>query len=231
MKIGVILPSAGSGKRLGLGRPKALAEVGGLALVRQTAARFVGVGGVIEAVVVSPAGYIPEMQAALTGLEWPGCAVRVVAGAATRQESVRCGLHALGQPVDIVCVHDAARPLVSRATIDAVLSAAERTGAATAASRPADSVRQELDDGSTTSLDRSRLWLVETPQAFRYDVLRRAHDRALATGVTATDDASLVERCADARVAIVESDTPNFKITKAEDLKLVRLILQRRVGA
>ena len=223
----LIVPAAGSGTRLGMGRPKALIDVGGLALVRRTLMRFVRVSEIVEALVVAPGGFIPDIQQALVGLDWPGCEVRVIAGGDSRQESVRLGIEALLSPVETVCIHDAARPLVSQATIQAVLAAARAMGAAIAASRPADSVREDTADGKTRPLDRSRLWLVETPQAFATDLLRRAHDRARATGVVATDDASLVESCCGQAVRIVESEGLNVKVTRADDLKLVRRILER----
>jgi len=225
MTTALIVPAAGSGRRMAMGRPKALLDVGGVPLLRRTLSRFLPVRDITEAVVVSPAGAVPEIQAALVGLEWPGCQVGVVTGGATRQESVRIGLEALAGHHDLVCVHDAARPLVSRATIRAVLAAAGSTGAASAARRATDSVREELEDGVTRTLDRSRIWLVETPQAFSYEMLARAHEQAVATGRKATDDAALVESCMGTSVCLVESEGPNFKVTRPEDLRLVRQVL------
>jgi 2-C-methyl-D-erythritol 4-phosphate cytidylyltransferase len=193
--------------------------------VRQTLTRFLRIDGISQAIVVAPSGYIAEVRQALTGLVWPGCELRIVAGAATRQASVRCGVEALEGEPRLVCVHDAARPLVSRATIEAVLDAAGTGGAATAAARPADSVREDLDDGRSRAVDRARFWLVETPQAFDYRLLARAHEHARATRVEASDDAALVEQCTGHAVAIVQSDGGNVKVTTAEDLKLVRLLL------
>ena len=119
------------------------------------------------------------------------------------------------------------RPLVGAATIDSVLGAAARTGAATAARRPSDSVREELDDGSTRATDRRRIWLVETPQVFSRSILTAAHEKARALGWTATDDAALVEMAGQA-VEVVETKGPNLKITTASDLELARLLLSAR---
>lgn len=225
MSSALIVPAAGGGKRLGLGRPKALVDVGGTALVRRTIERFARIDGIDEAVVVAPAGVIPELQEALTGLDWPGCEIRVVAGGRTRQDSVRAGLSAIDGRPELVCVHDAARPMIARATIEAVLQAAHEHGAATAAARPVDSVREDVEGGGTRPLDRARLWLVQTPQAFAFELLCKAHEHARATRLAATDDASLVEQCTDRPVAIVESEGANFKVTTAEDLKMLRLAL------
>jgi len=208
-----------------MGRPKAIIDVGGVPMIRRTVSRFERIEEITCAVVVAPPGFLPEIREALLGLRWPGCNVSVVAGGSTRQESVRCGLAALGSEFDLVCVHDAARPLVAQATIRAVLAAARESGAATAASRPNDSVREDLPSGGTRPLDRSRLWLVETPQAFSATLLRNAHEHARALGQAATDDATLVEASGGVTVAIVETEAWNPKITRPADLRIVRQML------
>jgi 2-C-methyl-D-erythritol 4-phosphate cytidylyltransferase len=230
MKTALIMPAAGSGVRLGAGRHKALVEIGGRALVRLALEPFAAVGHIVEAIVVAPHGAISQIQRAITGMHWPGCELRVVAGGATRQESVRCGIDTIESEVSLVCVHDAARPLVTATTILRVLAAAAETGAATAAARPSDSLRLEQSGGGTLPIDRAKSWLVETPQAFRYEILRRAHERATAMRMEATDDASLVESCADTMVTVVESDAPNLKITRMEDLELATLLLAQRAN-
>lgn len=208
-----------------MGRPKAIIDVGGVPMVRRTLSRFERIEEIVRAIVVAPPGFLREVSEALLGLRWPGCEVNVVAGGSTRQESVRCGLASLGPDVDLVCIHDAARPLVTHTTIRAVLAAARESGAAAAASRPNDSVREEISTGGTRPLDRSRLWLVETPQVFAADVLCNAHERARAMGQAASDDATLVEACGGPTVTIVESDGWNPKITRPADLRIVRQIL------
>jgi 2-C-methyl-D-erythritol 4-phosphate cytidylyltransferase len=208
-----------------MGRPKALVDVEGVALVRRTLERFDGIPGLEETLIVSPPGAVPDLHAAIEGLVWNTGEIRVVAGGETRQDSVRCAIEALSAPPEIVCVHDAARPMVSAHTINAVIQAARERGAATAASRPADSVRLEEGNGGSVALDRDRVWLIETPQAFRYELLSKAHSHAKATAMRATDDASLVEACCQVSPEIVLSDGLNLKITQAEDLQLVRLLV------
>ena len=225
MSTALVIPAAGTGRRLGLGKPKAIIDVAGIPMVRRTLSRFERVNEIVCTVVVAPPGFLPDVRNALLGLRWEGCEVSVVAGGSTRQDSVRCGLAALGPKVDLVCVHDAARPLVTHTTISAVLDAARQSGAAVAASRPNDSVREDVEGGGTRPLDRSRLWLVETPQAFKLDLLRNAHERARAVGYAATDDATLVEWFGGATVTIVESDGWNPKITRPADLRIVRQML------
>jgi len=221
----LIIPAAGVGRRLGLGKPKAVVDLAGVPMVRRTLSRFERVSEIVSAVVVAPPGFVADVRDALLGLRWEGCEVSVVAGGATRQESVRCGLAALGPKVEMVCIHDAARPLVTHTTIQAVIDAARASGAATAASRPIDSVREDTEGGGTRPLDRSRLWLVETPQAFFVDALRHAHERARAVGYVGTDDATLVEAFGGTTVKIVASEGWNPKITRPEDLRIVRQML------
>lgn len=230
MRTALIIPAAGSGVRLGVGRHKALVEIGGQALVRLALEPFRGIEHIVEAIVVAPQGAMPEIQEALVGVDWPGCALRTVAGGETRQDSVRNGIETIEGEVALVCVHDAARPLVTESTVLRVLAAASEYGAATAGSRPADSLRIDTEDGATETLDRDKAWLIETPQAFRYDVIRKAHDHALATRFVATDDATLAEQCAGVTVSVVESDALNMKVTKPEDLEVVRAILEAVQG-
>ncbi|MFP6600836.1 MAG: 2-C-methyl-D-erythritol 4-phosphate cytidylyltransferase [Deltaproteobacteria bacterium] len=229
MPVALVLPAAGSGRRLGAELPKALVEVAGVPIVRHTLARFAKLTEIVEVVAVAPPGMVPEFQEALVGVQLEAEEVRVVAGADTRQASVRAGLESLVTEPELVCVHDAARPLVSVETICAVIEAAGGSGAASAAARPADSVREEAEDGSTRSLDRSRLWLVQTPQCFATDLLVQAHRHAKATGTDATDDAQLVEDCGTP-VSLVESTDGNLKITRPLDLKVLELLLEDGSG-
>ncbi len=215
MTTALIVPSAGSGRRLGSELPKGLIDLGGIPMVRRTLAKFAEIPDLVETVVVVPDTAIAEFDVALADLEFHVGDVRIVPGGASRQASVRLGLEALRHDPQLVCVHDAARPLVSRQTLRDVIATARRKGAATAASRPADSVREEIDDGTTRALDRRRLWMVETPQAFAYEILIKAHRTAKAMRFEAADDAALVEKSGH-EVAIVEATGLNRKITVAE---------------
>lgn len=226
MNVALVIPAAGSGQRLGRGIPKALVDVGGSPLLRRTLERLASAAGFLETVVLAPADAIASFESAVEGAGESLGRIRVHAGGATRQESVHAGLRALGPDATVVCVHDAARPFVSADTVRRVLAAAAEGGAATAASRPADSVREEREGGSV-ALDRSRLWMVETPQAFRRDVLERAHDAAAASGSSYTDDASLVEAIGQP-VHVVESTGRNLKVTVEADLLLVSQLLRER---
>jgi 2-C-methyl-D-erythritol 4-phosphate cytidylyltransferase len=114
--------------------------------------------------------------------------------------------------------------LATPAIVSAVVTAATSSGAATAAARPVDSVRQDDGQGDTRAIDRSSLWLVQTPQAFSLPLLLDAHCRAKREGITATDDAALVERLCRIRVAVVPNDAPNLKVTTPADLACARAL-------
>jgi len=145
----------------------------------------------------------------------------VVAGGATRQESVWQALQAVPGDVDVVLVHDAVRPFIDRRLIDAVVAAAVAHGAAICALPIVETVKRVRDAVVETTLDRSGLWAVQTPQAFRAALLREAHDKARREGVVATDDAMLVEWLGQP-VRVVPGLAGNVKITTPEDLRRAR---------
>jgi 2-C-methyl-D-erythritol 4-phosphate cytidylyltransferase len=171
--------------------------------------------GIDKIVVAIPAGEAaPE-----------GCVA--VEGGATRSDSVRRAL-AAAPPDDAVIVHDAARPLVRPQHFADALAALGDADAAIVAARVPDTVKEAGDDRLVTAtLDRSRLWAIQTPQAFRRAVLERALDCDAATLARATDDAWLVEQ-AGGTVRIVESTPENFKVTTPHDLKVAGLLLGER---
>ena len=226
MSVALLIPAAGSGRRLGLSVPKAVADVGGRSLLARTIEGFRGTRGLTEVVVAVPRESADLFDRAVADVELEGCTLRTVVGGATRQDSVRLALGAVGPSIQLVAVHDAARPLAGRPMLESVLAATERDGAATVVSRPADSVREieQLGGHSSKAVDRERLRLVGTPQAFRRELLSRAHERGLREKVEVTDDASLVERCEGASVSLVERDELNLKVTRPHDLELIRLI-------
>ena len=150
-----------------------------------------------------------------------------VRGGATRSESVRAGLAAVG-PADRVVVHDAARPLVSPELFTRCLAELDTADAAIAAARVTDTVKEAGSDRVVSAtLDRSRLWAVQTPQAFRREALERALAEPAEVIRAATDDAMLVER-RGGTVRLVESGADNFKVTTPHDLEVAELLLSRR---
>lgn len=247
VSVALIIPAAGSGRRLELAVPKALAPIDGVPMLRMSVGCFLEAPGLAEIIVTAPHGRSEAFAEALEGVSTGQAGLRVVPGGATRQESVRLALEALESDAEIVCVHDAARPVVSQRTVAEVIAAAADSGAATAAVRPVDSVRMQrgaegdtgrdaagaaapstasaagrgLPAAATVAVDRNKVWLVQTPQAFSRELLEAAHREARATGRSATDDAALVEAAGTA-VIVVETDGENPKVTRASDLELVR---------
>ena len=141
-----------------------------------------------------------------------------VDGGATRQASVFNGLRALPSDTDYVVVHDGVRPFVSQAVILACLEAASEYGASSAAVPVKDTIKRTDDEGFVLETpDRSKLWAVQTPQAFRRDLLLEAHEKAIKEGIVATDDAALVEQLG-VRVKLVRGSYHNIKITTPDDL-------------
>jgi 2-C-methyl-D-erythritol 4-phosphate cytidylyltransferase len=225
-----LLVAAGSGERLGTGRPKAFVVLAGRPML-EWSLDALRAAGIDDVVVAAP----PEAEAGAGGALIVagdevalGAGVTVVAGGATRSESVRAAL-AAAPPAGEVVVHDAARPLVTSGHFRATLAALGDADCAVAAARCTDTVKEAGPDRVVTAtLDRSRLWAIQTPQAFRRDAL----ERALAVGddvlAQATDDAWLVERTGGT-VRVVESTPANLKVTTPHDLRIAELLLADRL--
>jgi 2-C-methyl-D-erythritol 4-phosphate cytidylyltransferase len=215
-----LIVAAGRGERLGSGRPKALVTLCGRPMLEWSVSALRAVSAVQRIVVA-----LPE-----EALDTPPEGTIAVAGGAQRSHSVREALRASGDG-DPVIVHDAARPLATPALFEQALSELDRHGAdaVIAAAPVADTIKEISPDGRTVmrTLDRARLWAVQTPQVFR----RAALERALAVSdeelSRATDDAWLVEQ-AGGVVRIVGADPWNLKITTREDLRVAELLLSER---
>ena len=149
----------------------------------------------------------------------------VVAGGSTRQESVYHGIMALDDDTEAVLIHDAARPCVENEALEASVRGCVRHGAVISATPATDTMKIIRDGLVEATPDRSTLWRAQTPQTFRYRVLRAAHERAREEGYDGTDDAELVERAGYA-VRVLEGTPNNIKITTAEDLEIAERILR-----
>jgi 2-C-methyl-D-erythritol 4-phosphate cytidylyltransferase len=210
-----LIVAAGSGERLGAPRPKAFVTLAGKPMVQWSIDALRAVPSVEQIVVA-----LPEGEAAPEGTIG-------VPGGAVRSASVRAALAAAG-PGDAVIVHDAARPLVTPAAVEGTLAALDGADAAIAAAPVADTIKEADADGTVrATLDRSRLWAVQTPQTFRRDALERALDVDDDTLAAATDDAWLVER-AGGTVRVVPAPPENLKVTTAADLHRAELLLRDR---
>jgi 2-C-methyl-D-erythritol 4-phosphate cytidylyltransferase len=226
LKSSAIIVAAGSGTRLGFDVPKAFVELGGRSLLWFSLRTIGAVAAIEEAVITVPPGMEAQARAQVrqareVGLEIP---VKITAGGAERQDSVRTALGLTSAEAELVIVHDAARPFATPAMFVAALTAAERVGGAIVATPLADTLKRVGDRRMIVeTVARAGLWQAQTPQAFRRDLLIRAHEGAVLDRIVATDDADLVERLG-AAVAVVEGSATNFKITTAADLRLAELL-------
>ncbi|HKF77338.1 MAG TPA: 2-C-methyl-D-erythritol 4-phosphate cytidylyltransferase [Candidatus Dormibacteraeota bacterium] len=224
MQIGAIVAAAGLGTRLGRGSKAFVALHGRTALARAVAL-LLAVDEVDRIVVVGPPMQLEPAEREVRGL-LPRKPVVVCAGGETRQQSVRAGLAAL-EGCDYVLVHDAARPLATPSLVRRVLGAAMQTGAAIPGLPPRDAVKRVEGARVVESLDRSHLVLAQTPQAFSYQLLERAHFEAADAGLVGDDDAQLVAAAGHA-VAVVPGERVNVKLTTPEDLALLEALLRER---
>lgn len=223
----VIVPAAGRGERLGPGAPKALRTLAGQPILLHAVSNLATARDVDLIVVAVPEESVEESRALLAGIEMP---IILVSGGDTRQDSVARGLLALPPEVDVVLVHDAARPLVPAEVVDRVV-AAVRAGADAVIPTLGlvDTVKEVDPEGYVVrTVDRSGLHAVQTPQGFAREILQRAH--ATSDGGDATDDAGLVERMG-VPVRVVAGHEEALKITRPLDLVLAEAILVRRRAA
>jgi 2-C-methyl-D-erythritol 4-phosphate cytidylyltransferase len=226
MTTAAIVPAAGRGERLGAAGPKALERVGGVPMlvhaVRALAAADVGL-----VVVAAPPDQLDATRA-LLDQHHAGAQLVVVAGGATRRESVRAALSAMPSEVTVVLVHDAARPLAPVTLVDQVAAAVRDGAVAVVPGVPVpDTIKQVDGDVVTATVDRSRLRAVQTPQGFRRAVLERAHAEHDGDGPDVTDDAGMVERLG-LPVRVVPGHEEAFKVTRRLDLLLAEAVLARR---
>jgi 2-C-methyl-D-erythritol 4-phosphate cytidylyltransferase len=215
-----LIVAAGSGERLGAGRPKALVQLAGRPLVQWSIDAMREVAGLERIVLALPAGAPAP----------PG--VIAVEGGAVRSESVRLALAAAGEG-DPVVVHDAARPLVTSELVERAIAALESdpdADAAIAALPVTDTVKRVDSAGAVSeTLERSELWAVQTPQVFRRAALERALRVPAEELARATDDAWLIER-AGGRVIVVRASAENLKVTTPFDLRVAELLLAGRAA-
>lgn len=217
-----VVVAAGSGSRFGAGGPpKQFRDLLGRPLLEWSLRLFLDHPRVEHTVVVLPPASVDEPPDWLARLP-----VARVPGGAERGDSVRRGISSLDPAIDIVLVHDGARPLVTAGLVDRLLDAA--VSSAVIPGLPVTDTLKEVGEGRriTATVDRSRLWRVQTPQAFPLAILRRCHERAAAEGYSATDDAALLERYGE-EVRVIEGDADNIKVTTPPDFALAEHLAQR----
>lgn len=230
MKVSVILPAAGLGTRMqkvpektGTSR-KQFMLLEGSPILLHTIRKFDSCPAVSE-ILVALRGDDIEWVSDLVNRERFTKPVRLVEGGDSRQASVRNAFDALGPDTDLVAVHDAVRPFIEASLIEKVIQVAAETGAAILGIVPVDTVKRVHKDKVRATLTREHLVLTQTPQVFRYDLLKLAFQKAYEDGFIGTDESSLVERLEQVEVSVVQGNDRNIKITKPADIELARLFL------
>ena len=218
----VIVVAAGAGVRAGPGDPKQFRSIDGIPLLIRALRPFTSHPDVAHVVVAVPAGvaeHPPEWLGKVRGER-----LSLVAGGATRADSVRAALAALPAGAAVVLVHDAARPFVDRQTVDAVIARA-RAGIGAAAAVPVSDTIKEVVEGNRVArtVARTRLWRAQTPQGFPRAMIEQAYRRVEPGDAPATDDAELCER-AGFPVEVVADSVHNLKVTTADDFRIAEAL-------
>jgi len=217
MKTAAIIPAAGQGSRMG--RAKQLILLGGKSVIDRTVEMFDSHAEIDEIIIAASENIHIGDFAKIK---------RIVPGGGTRQESVRMCLEAVSGDVTHVLIHDGARPLVSSRVISGIIEAISTGGCAVSGVISKDTIKVTGEDNIIESTPpRGKTWLVQTPQGFPLDIIKKAHEAAEADGFTGTDDAVLAER-SGIPVRMVEGDYGNIKLTTPEDILLAEALLHKR---
>jgi 2-C-methyl-D-erythritol 4-phosphate cytidylyltransferase/2-C-methyl-D-erythritol 2,4-cyclodiphosphate synthase len=229
MHVTAIIAAGGRGQRFGSARPKQFLEIGGRPILERSVDAFVRHREVSAVIVALPQALAADPPAYLRR----GTSIQVVVGGDRRQDSVANAFRAADPATEIIVIHDAARPFIEADLVTRTIAAAVRSGAALAAVASRDTVKRAGAASPRTvteTLPRDAIFLAQTPQAFRRDVLQRALEEGGRSGVDATDEATLVEMLG-LPVQLVDGDASNIKITTPDDLVLGEAIAARREGS
>ncbi len=220
-----VIAAAGAGLRMGGATRKQYLILEGKPVLVRSVALFMGHKDIDEVVVVVPSGDSEAVMQLIKPFYPPG-SYKLVTGGESRQLSIKNGLSAVSSEAELVCIHDAARPLASRRLLESLLEAAFLYGAAVPVIKLNDTAKEVDREGFIVSTpSRDNLRLVQTPQVFRRNIIMSAYENAFINNLEATDDAALVE-CLGKPVATVAGDPVNLKITSSRDLALANLWLE-----
>ena len=232
MNVSVIIPAAGLGTRMGREKSgvsrKQFMLLEGAPILIHTIRKFLRCASVNEIVVALRAEDM-DWARGLVHQEHPSKPVRFVEGGDSRQQSVENALASLAPGTEIVAVHDAVRPFIDPDLVEQVIAEAAQSGAAIVGIVPVDTVKKVHKNKIRSTLLREHLVLAQTPQVFRFDLLKDAFEHAREDSFTGTDEASLVERLERVEVSVVQGSDRNIKITKPSDMELARLFLSEEM--
>jgi len=221
-----IIVAAGRGKRVNQRLPKQFLKIGDRPLVAYTIERFEGCPQIAEIVLVVPEDYLSFCQQEIVDRYGFKKVRRIVAGGEHRQDSVWNGLKALPPDTDLVIVHDGVRPFVSPEKISEGIDVCADCKALITAVPAKDTVKEVQELKVVGTVDRQRLYLVQTPQFFDYQLLMKAYKKANEEGKYYTDDSALVEALGE-EVKVIEGSYDNIKVTTAEDLEFAKFLLSK----
>lgn len=222
----LIIPAAGSGSRMGGGVPKPFRSIAGRTILEHTLRQFASLEELVQVIIVTAQANFGAVEK-MHHLFRPGVELECREGGREREDSIRNGLVAVSEASELIAIHDAVRPFVRPEEVRQCLQKARRNGAAILATPVTDTVKRVSNQGVVVStLERSELWMAQTPQVFQAELLQRAYRQAPAGGRSATDDASLVENIG-VDIHIVEGSRENFKITWPADFKVAELMLTK----
>ncbi|MCU7557374.1 2-C-methyl-D-erythritol 4-phosphate cytidylyltransferase [Macrococcus capreoli] len=218
----VIIPAAGMGKRMQADKNKILLTINDKSILEHTVSAFQNDNHCRKIHLAAQRDEIDTLKSMLQAYDKIGV---ITEGGSERQYSIYNVLKAI-EPCDYVFVHDAARPFISQATLNNLYTAVQSNKSVIAGVKVKDTIKRVQDNKVAETLKRDLLWQIQTPQAFDYNLLLEAYNKADADQFLGTDDASLVERISE--VHIVESDYDNIKITTPEDMFFAEAILKKR---
>ena len=226
MRTVVIIPAGGVGKRLKAQKAKQYLLLAGVPVLVHTLKVFQQAEIIDEIILVLPPDDVPSAQKQLINKYGLAKVKDIVASGKERQDSVRNGLAAINGKCDIVVIHDAVRPFVTKELIEQVVAAAKTTGAASVGVKAKDTIKETKKDNLVAAtIPRQNLWLTQTPQAFKFDLLKKAYTAAYRDKYYGTDDASLAEKIG-AKVVMIDGSYENIKITTPEDLIMAEALMK-----
>lgn len=221
MKRAVIIVAGGKGVRMGLSTPKQFLDIAGIPILCRTVGQFRSFDPTIDVLIALPAQYIDYWKR-ISQAFLPESSYRIVKGGEERFHSVKNAVDALSSDTDLVGVHDGVRPLVSVSCIAQCYTTAALKGNAVPCINPPESIRTVLPDGTSKIIDRNTVKLIQTPQVFHAEVLRRAYTQPYEP--TFTDDASVVERLGE-QINLIDGERSNIKITTFEDISYAEYVV------
>ena len=228
MSVSAVIVAAGSSTRMDNGVDKLSAVIEGRTLLAWTISRFEAVSAIDEIILVVRTDSLDYIRDEVVGNEGFKKVKAIVPGGDERQNSTENGLNATSEDAQIVLIHDGARPLVRAEEIDSVIQSAMQNGAALLAVRCKETVKEVMDNKVAKTLPRDTIWLAQTPQGFRKDIILDALKSARDEDFIGTDEASLVERMG-VDVSIVEGRSDNLKVTFPEDVNHIQYYLKKEL--